>query len=252
MSNSDPSSVETEGAASEQHEPADPADTNASSHDESASSALLTDGDADKVTAQTPEAAAPSPDTEEPSEGRRTFSKIHVSHILDEVLEESAETAALPEAERKKLRYPILMDVVLGLGLLVAMGGFTVGLFHMYIVHAAADSINKTNYEAAIALLRGAPLPQVFAMPGSDTEELLSQALYLDSLEKTKIGRRDLAMEQLRLIKPGSKFFAGAQHLISDNTEPAEVLLEGATVTVETSPPEVKKTAVERALQTDD
>lgn len=189
----------------------------------------------------------------EPVEGRRTFSKIHVSHILDEVLEESAETAALPEETRKRLRYPMFVDLFLGFGLLVAMGGFTVGLFNMYLVHAAADSINKSNYEAAVHILSGAPMPQVFAMPGSDTEELMSQAIYLDAFEKTKAGRIDDAIQQLKLIKPGSKYFAGAQHLISDNTERAEILLEGGAETLETSPPpQVKKTATERALQDED
>ncbi|MBY0551210.1 MAG: hypothetical protein K2W95_28275 [Candidatus Obscuribacterales bacterium] len=203
--------------------------------------------------ATTPADGEAAPPAGEPADGRRTFSKIHVSHILDEVLEESAETAALPEEAKKRLRYPMVIDLVLGLGLLVAMGGFTLGLFNMYLVHAATDSINKANYEAAVHLLRGAPMPQIFAVPGSDTEELMSQAIYLDSFEKTKQGRIDDAIQQLRLIKPGSKYFSGAQHLIGENTERAEVLLEGGTETLETSPPPVaKKTATEHALQSED
>lgn len=199
------------------------------------------------------QATPPGDALEEPVEGRRTFSKIHVSHILDEVLEESAETAALPEETRKRLRYPMFIDLVLGLGLLVAMGGFTLGLFNMYLVHAASDSINKSNYEAAVHILRGAPMPQVFAAPGSDTEELMSQAIYLDSFEKTKQGRVEDAILQLKLIKPGSKYFSGAQHLIGENTERAEVLLEGGAETLETSPPPpAKKTATEHALQSED
>lgn len=207
----------------------------------------------DKVAASDSETQSGAETTEEPAEGRRTFSKIHVSHILDEVLEESAETAALPEETRKRLRYPMVIDLVLGLGLLVATGGFTLGLFNMYLVHAAADSINKSNYEAAVHILRGAPMPQVFAAPGSDTEELMSQAIYLDSFEKTKQGRVEDAILQLKLIKPGSKYFPGAQHLIGENTERAEVLLEGGAETLETSPPPVpKKTAIEHALQSED
>ena len=61
-------------------------------------------------------AAGGEPGSLSDSVGRRSFSKIHLSTILDEVLEESAETAALPEEERKKLRYPMLLDVSLGLG----------------------------------------------------------------------------------------------------------------------------------------
>ncbi len=188
----------------------------------------------------------------EPEPGRRTFTKIKSSHILEEVLENKAEEEALPDDVKKRLRYPMALDLILGLGLLVSVGGFTIGLFNMYLVHAATESINKANYEAAIAILRGAPMSGVFAMPGSEPEELLSQALYLDSVEKVKDGSVEYGLEQLRLIKPGSKFFAVAQHVIDENTEQAEMLLEGGTEHIETAPVVEKKSAYEKALQSEE
>lgn len=191
------------------------------------------------------EVSAPS---EDEAEGRKTFTKIKAYHILEEVLENKAEEEALPEEVKKRLRYPILLDIVLGIGLLVSVGGFTVGLFNMYLVHAATDAINKANYEAAIAILRGAPLAEVFAAPGSEPAELMSQAVYLDALEKIKDNRVESALHQLRLIKPGSKFFAVAQHVIDENTEEADVLLEGGAEQIETEPVIEKKTAYEKAV----
>lgn len=184
-------------------------------------------------------------------EGRRTFTKIKASHILEEVLEEKAEEEALPDDVKRRIRAPMALDIILGLGLLVSVGGFTIGLFNMYLVHAAAESINKANYEAAIAILKGAPLAELFAPPGSEPDELMSQALYLDSLEKVKDGQAATAMIQLRLIKPGSKFFASAQHLIDENTEEAEILLEGGAQHVESQPVIEKKSAYEKAVSED-
>ncbi|HEY9715393.1 MAG TPA: hypothetical protein V6C72_18110, partial [Chroococcales cyanobacterium] len=96
----------------------------------------------------------------------------HVSKILDEVLVDSAAAAA---ASSETYKHPMLLDLALALGLLVAMGGFTIGLAKIYITHSAQQSILQHNYKAAIVILKNAPLPGMFNMPGSDVEELLNQ-----------------------------------------------------------------------------
>src|SRR5205814_10177421 len=76
----------------------------------------------------------------------------HVSKILDEVLEEPE-----PPPGGRRFRHPMILDLILRAGLLVAMGGFTVGLFKMYLVHSAQQAIWQHNYKAAIGILKGAP-----------------------------------------------------------------------------------------------
>lgn len=182
-----------------------------------------------------------------------TLTQHHVSHLLSDVLQDEA----APKPSGKGLRFPMILDLLLGLSLLVAVGGFTIGLFHMYVVHSAAQSISEQKYKAAIVILKGAPLPQFFARPGSDTEELLSKARYLDAMEKLESGTDEEfveAMKEVSLIKPGSKYFTLAQELISDNTEPAPLMLKGGAETTETNPqPEDKnQSLLERTLKEDE
>jgi hypothetical protein len=145
----------------------------------------------------------------------------------------------------------MILDCVLAFGLLIAVGGFTVGLLQMYLIHSASQSINEQRYKAAIAILKGAPLPQVFARTGSDTEELLSKARYLDAMDRLQnnVEIQD-AVKELGEIRPGSRYFALAQEAINENTEAAPVLLQGGAETTETSPvAEKKPSLLEKTLK---
>lgn len=146
----------------------------------------------------------------------------HVSKILDEVLDEPAESG-----HSSRLKHPMILDIVLAISLLVAMAGFTIGLFKMYLTHSAEQSITQHKYEAAIAILKGAPLPGFFSVDGSDPTELLNQALYLDALDKME-NQNDIdgALNQLQQITPGSRFFTLAQEIINNNYEPSPTMLK--------------------------
>jgi hypothetical protein len=146
----------------------------------------------------------------------------HVSKILDEVLEEPMESGS-----SGRLKHPMILDIVLAVSLLVAMAGFTIGLFKMYLTHSAEQSITQHKYEAAIAILKGAPLPGFFSVDGSDPTELLNQALYLDALDKME-NQNDIdgALNQLQQITAGSRFFALAQEIIHNNYEPSSTMLK--------------------------
>lgn len=155
----------------------------------------------------------------------------HVSKILDEVLEEP-----VPAAGPRRFKHPMILDLILAMSLLIAMGGFTIGLFKMYLTHSAEQSITQQNYKAAIAILKGAPLPGFFTIPGSDPEELLAQALYLDAMDKLENDDVDGALKELQQIKAGSRYFELAQELILENYEPSPTLLQGGAEHVETNP----------------
>ncbi|MBY0358744.1 MAG: hypothetical protein K2W82_12140 [Candidatus Obscuribacterales bacterium] len=116
-----------------------------------------------------------------------------------------------------KFRAPLVLDLFLGLALLLACFGFTVGVFHMYLISSASQSINQENYPGAIAILRGAPLPEIFSMTGSETEELLSKALYLDAITKLESDPDSTAaLQELSEIRPGSKYYICAQKTIDE------------------------------------
>jgi hypothetical protein len=158
----------------------------------------------------------------------------HVSKLLDEVLEEPE-----PPPGARKFRHPMILDIALAVGLLAALGGFTVGLFKMYITHSAEQSIMRHNYKAAIAILQGAPLPGFFTIPGSDPDELLSQALYLDAMDKLEVDNDvDGALKELQQIRPGSRYFDLAQELIKENFEPSSTTLQGGAEHIEEHPVE--------------
>ncbi len=161
----------------------------------------------------------------------------HISKILDEVLEEPAE-APTPG----RIKHPMLLDIVLAISLLVAMGGFTIGLFKMYLTHSAEQSITQHNFKAAIAILKGAPLPGLFAIPGSDPDELLNQALYLDAMDKIE-NENDLngGLNELQQIKPGSRYFSLAQEIINENYTPSPTMLKMGVEQTEKNPPKEEK-----------
>lgn len=151
--------------------------------------------------------------------------QVHISRILDEVLE-------LPDPPRSgsKYKHPMYLDLILAAGLLVAMGGFTIGLFKIYITHSAQDNIAQHNYKAAISILRGSPVPDFFAVPGSSPQELLNKALYLDAMEKLDANPEDQsALHELQKITKNSTFFETAQDILKDKYKPARMLEGGAS-----------------------
>lgn len=182
-------------------------------------------------------AAAPAPPPA-PAEGK--MQQQHVSRILDAVLDEPQDPA-----DHHGFKHPLFLDVILAVGLLVAMAGFSIGMFKIYITHSAKQSINQQNYRAAIALLKGTPLPGFFNIAGSeDSVELLNRALYLDAISKLEINRDDAsALEELQQIRPGSGYFELAQDLLRDNSPPPKLQLEGgASHDAAPNDPEVKET----------
>jgi len=148
----------------------------------------------------------------------------HVSNILDEVLEQ-------PKlgSEKHGYKHPMVLDLLLAIGLLVAMGGFTIGLINIYITHQAEQSIMQRNYRAAITVLRGAPLAGFFTMPGSDPADLLNQALYLDAMERLDAnGEDETALKDLEKIQAGSRYFDIAQDILKEHFKPSDRQLEGS------------------------
>lgn len=147
-----------------------------------------------------------------------------VYKILDDAM-------AVPQsADGRAYVHPVLFDCLLACGLLIAMGGFTIGLLKIYITHSAEQSMNQRNYKAAIGILRGAPFPGWFTVKGRDPQELLNQAIYLEAMDKLDANKEDQsAINELTQIKPGSKFFELAQEIVRDHTQASEVQLEGRT-----------------------
>lgn len=189
--------------------------------------------------AQAVETKAPSAPVAAEAKPER-MQQQHVSRILDAVLEEPVEETA----GHHGFKHPLFLDVILAVGLLVAMAGFSIGMFKIYITHSAKQSINQQNYSAAIALLKGTPLPGFFNIAGSeDSVELLNRALYLDAISKLEINRDDQgALDELQQIRPGSGYFELAQDLLRDNAPPPKLQLEGGTThDADPSDPEIKE-----------
>ena len=153
--------------------------------------------------------------------------EVHAHHgpkILDEVLDDSSEIV------RPIYKHPMVLDFLLAMGLLVATGGFTLGLLNIYVGHSAKQSIMQRNYGAAIEILRGAPLSEFFTFTNTDESppELLNQALYMDAMRKLDDNAADQsALQELQRIRPGSHYFELAQRILSEKTKPSDTLLEG-------------------------
>lgn len=186
--------------------------------------------------------AAKESDNKEADSAESSADKLpqqHVSKILDEVLEEPPDSSG----KQRGFKHPMVLDMFLAASLLIAMAGFSIGMFKIYVTHSAKQSINQHNYKAAIALLKGAPFPGFFTMSGSDdTTELLNRALYLDAMERLDENKADAAaIKELQEIRPGSAYFELAQDILRDHTPEAAVQLEGQA-SHEASPndPEVK------------
>lgn len=174
------------------------------------------------------EIKAQSPAGDKPDEA----APQQAAHILDEVLEQPEDPIS------NHYRHPIALDIGLAVGLLLAMGAFSAGLIKMYVSHSAEQSITQRNYQAAIALLEGAPFPDLFSPPGSEPKELLNQALYLDAMEKLDAYSEDpTALKELEKIDASSRFFELAQEILKEHFKPSSVQLQaGATQTEMVAP----------------
>lgn len=118
-----------------------------------------------------------------------------------------------PTGSSKTYKHPMVVDLLLALGLLFAMGGLTVSFVKAYTTHSAHLSIVQGNYKAAISILRGSPIPELFGSASNEnSEDLLNQALYLDSMEKLDANRDDqTALQELAKITASSRFYDLAQ-----------------------------------------
>lgn len=141
---------------------------------------------------------------------------------------------------QRHFKQTMIFDLLLALGLLLIVGGFTSGLMRIYITHMAKQSINQHNYKAAITILKKNPVPEFFSGFGNDPNDLLNQALYLDAMDKLEANPDDLAaLTQLSKITPGSRFFHLAQEILREKSEPSSLQLNtGATHVA--SPEEMK------------
>lgn len=145
--------------------------------------------------------------------------------VLNNVLQEA--DLSTPEA-KKKYRHPMYLDGLLALGLLVAVGGFTIGAIKIYITHTAKNYISQRHYAEAIPLLAGAPLPGWFTVEGENPEELLNEARYLDAMDKLDANKDDeSAIKELEKIKPGSRFHAMSNDILEDHAIPSKTQLSG-------------------------
>lgn len=110
-------------------------------------------------------------------------------------------------------KHPMVVDLAIAIGLLFAMGALTISFVRTYKAHSAKTSIMQGNYKAAIQILRGAPVPDIFGGVGMEnSDDLLNQALYLDAMEKLDNDHNDqTAPQELAKITPGSRFYDLAQ-----------------------------------------
>jgi len=163
----------------------------------------------------------------------------HHYRMLDTVLDQ------VPP--QRRFKQPMLFDLFLAIGLLLAVGGFTTGLMRIYITHMAKQSINQHNYKAAITILKKNPVPDFFSgFVGANPNELLNQALYLDALTKLEANSEDqAALSQLSKITPGSRFFHLAQEILDENTKPSKLKLDSGATHVAT-PEEMNEASEEK------
>lgn len=156
--------------------------------------------------------------------------ELQLNAIADKLIASGVSSGAMPAIPRKRSRldtykHPMVVDLAIAIGLLFAMGALTISIVRTYIAHSAKTSIMQGNYKAAIQILRGAPVPDIFAGAGAEnSDDLLNQALYLDAMEKLDNDHQDqTAPQELSKISPGSRFYDLAQdqleHLSSQRQE---------------------------------
>ncbi len=197
------------------------------SADPESKSSESTDSENKATPAADLESKASAPSSPEANADPVSMGKLpqhHVSNFLDDVLIDQPKLGS----EKHGYKHPMILDLILAVGLLIAMGGFTVGLINIYITHQAEQSIMQRNYRAAITVLRGAPLAGFFTMPGSDPADLLNQALYLDAMERLDAnGEDETALKDLEKIQAGSRYFDIAQDILKEHFKPSDTQLQG-------------------------
>ncbi|MCA9801164.1 MAG: hypothetical protein KC777_04220 [Cyanobacteria bacterium HKST-UBA02] len=163
-------------------------------------------------------------DTESDTTGN-VEARSHANRLLDTILDEPAAPTS------RHFRHHMAYDLLLALGLLVAVGGFTTGMMKIYITHMAKQSITQGNYKAAINILKRNPVPEFFSGSGTADDapqELLNRALYLDAMDKLDNDKNDQsALKQLEQITPGSQYFNVAQEILKARTPASSLQLEG-------------------------
>jgi hypothetical protein len=175
-------------------------------------------------------AAKPSePESEKPNAvEKEKLQQHHVSSILDNVLDEAKTVEAETQGGKRSFKHPLIIDFVLGLGLLFAMAGFTSGLMRMYVSHSAENCITEGNYKAAIALLEGSKLPDFFVAPSTEPRELLNRAYWMDAMRRLNDYDSDpVALKELERIMPDSEFFEMSQQILTEHTTPSTLTLSG-------------------------
>jgi hypothetical protein len=151
----------------------------------------------------------------------------NLNNIADRMLKELGPVEPPPELNKigqnknQTYKHPMMVDIMLALGLLFAMGGLTISFVRSYITHSAQTSILQGNYKAAIGILRSSPIPDILGNLGSDDgEDLLNKALYLDAMEKLDANVNDpTALQELAKIEANSRFYDSAQTQIRQITE---------------------------------
>jgi hypothetical protein len=184
-----------------------------------------------------------------PEESNKISPNHHLSKILHDALDQSVESDAVAHGDEatkpRNHKHPIVIDVVLACGLIVAVGGFTVGLLHMYVDHLAEQSLKRNDYSAAVALMDG--MPQIFMGTDSESRELFDRAVYLDATRKLNLNPNDqFALSELNRIMPGSQFFDSSQEVLTEHFKPASVTLTcSASKNDQISPAELAKMKAE-------
>jgi hypothetical protein len=184
--------------------------------------------DASTPSASDPSAKAGDKTPTDPVEvAKDNLQQQKISGILRAVLD----VPPVENADDKKLRYPWYVDVALGMGLLLAVGGFSLGLFKMYVTHKAQQCIIQGNYQAAIGLLKGSPVPTFgMTLHEEDPDQMLARALYLDA--RRKIEQNDIrgGLAELQQIRAGTDEFNDAQRILVENFTPSDTQLTGGVV----------------------
>jgi hypothetical protein len=173
-----------------------------------------------------------------PSSG--TLAKQRISGILQAVLDD--ELAGKENAQQSK-RYPWYVNTILAIGLLLAVGGFSMGMFKLYLSHVSKRCLEDGQYQAAITLLKGNPIPSFINLGGDrddDPDELLARALYLDAMQKMDNDDVKGGMAELSQIRAGTHEFDTAQQILNDNFVPSSTQLSGGIVEEVATPPAKK------------
>ena len=95
----------------------------------------------------------------------------HASPLVSEILDQALDD----EPPERRIKHPLVLDVLLSAGLLVAAGGFTLCLLQLYVTHTAQECLIKHDYKSTIELLSAPPIPAHFSSTfGYDQKEIKS------------------------------------------------------------------------------